>query len=85
MSFSDEGPGIPKHEIKSLFEPFSQVSTTVKASSTESSIGLGLVIVKKMVDIHHGEIQVSSVVGEGTTISVVLPKVPKNPAQCIST
>jgi signal transduction histidine kinase len=65
IKVSDDGPGIPDSVLPDIFTP---LFTTKKAGS-----GLGLPIVKKMVDSLGGDISVTSVVGTGTTFSVVLP------------
>jgi signal transduction histidine kinase len=68
----DQGQGIPAHELDKLFEPFQKMS--VKGTVGEKSTGLGLSIVKKIVQGHGGEIWVESQVGIGTTFFVSLPR-----------
>jgi two-component system sensor histidine kinase HydH len=65
VRIQDTGSGIGPAELQHLFEPF----FTTKANGT----GLGLAITKRIVQEHHGEILVESVVGEGTTFSIILP------------
>ena len=65
----DSGQGIPDDILGKIFTPF---FTTKKAG--EGS-GLGLDIVKRIVDKHKGRIEVASTVGEGTTFSVFIPAV----------
>jgi signal transduction histidine kinase len=65
ISVQDEGIGIPPEELDGLFQPFH--GTFAKGS------GLGLAIVHRIVTDYHGEIQVSSRPGTGTTVSVRLP------------
>lgn len=65
----DEGIGIPSEDLKHLFEPFHRG----KNVGTIAGTGLGLTVVKKCVDIHDGEIKVTSEVGVGTTFTVTLP------------
>ncbi|MGG0656361.1 two-component system histidine kinase PnpS [Rummeliibacillus pycnus] len=73
LEISDEGIGISKEEIPRIFERFYRVD---KARSRNSGgTGLGLAIVKHLVEAHHGKIQVDSVVGKGTTMRLIFPKV----------
>ncbi|PSN20325.1 hybrid sensor histidine kinase/response regulator [filamentous cyanobacterium CCP5] len=65
---SDSGIGIPKAEQAHLFEPFHRASNVGDISGT----GLGMTLVKKCLDLHNGQIEVSSEVGQGTTITVKL-------------
>ncbi|WP_216351233.1 PAS domain S-box protein [Leptolyngbya sp. 'hensonii'] len=65
----DQGIGIPIDDQKRLFEPFYRG----KNVRTIPGTGLGLVVVKKCVDLHQGTIQVMSEVGRGTTCLVTLP------------
>jgi len=68
---SDTGIGIDEHNIKNIFEEFTQVdsSTTRKYQGT----GLGLAISKKMVELLGGEIKAESKLGEGTVITFFVP------------
>jgi two-component system, NtrC family, sensor histidine kinase HydH len=65
ITVSDTGPGIKPEDLPNLFDPY----FTTKPSGT----GLGLAIVHKIIESHEGEIQVESLVGEGTTITMVIP------------
>lgn len=71
LSVSDEGQGIPEDELDKLFQPFERTSVTSTAG--EKSTGLGLVIVRKIIEGHQGKIWLESVVGEGTTFHIRLP------------
>ena len=63
--FRDQGCGIPEENMRKLFEPL----FTTKAKG----IGLGLALIKTLVEGHKGTIEVESEVGKGTTFSVRLP------------
>jgi signal transduction histidine kinase len=67
---SDEGPGLSEEERKNLFSPFQRLSPEPTAG--EASSGLGLYIVKQLVDLHDGEVWVESEVGEGSTFGITL-------------
>lgn len=71
FAIKDNGIGISREYLDHIFEPFSRES-----SSTVSKIqgtGLGMSIVKKLVDLLAGSISIESEQGKGTTISVTLP------------
>ncbi len=62
---SDTGRGIPPQNIPNIFRPF----YTTKGNGT----GLGLSLARRIVEEHHGRIEVSSVVGKGSKFTVLLP------------
>ncbi|MGZ5399748.1 MAG: PAS domain-containing sensor histidine kinase [Nocardioides sp.] len=68
----DSGMGIPVEEQGQLFARFFRASTAT--AHAVQGTGLGLTIVRAIVDLHRGEIAVSSSEGIGTTVSVSLPK-----------
>jgi signal transduction histidine kinase len=67
----DTGIGIPDEDIDQIFEKFYRIKT--KQTRSISGSGLGLSIVKGVVDAHGGVIHVESEVGNGTTFIVSLP------------
>lgn len=67
----DHGQGIPSNEIDQIFKAFKKSS--VRPTAKESSHGLGLAIVQKIIEGHNGTIQVNSTVGKGSTFSFSLP------------
>lgn len=71
ISVEDTGIGIPKEDIERIFERFYRVDKS--HSKAIGGTGLGLSIVKHVVLIHDGEIHTKSKLGEGTTITVLLP------------
>ncbi len=62
----DNGSGIPEDQIQTIFEPY----FTTKSTGT----GLGLAMVKQIVETHHGSIEIEKTSPEGTTVLVTLPK-----------
>ncbi|MDP2384778.1 MAG: PAS domain S-box protein [Bacteroidota bacterium] len=70
FSIEDTGIGIPEEQLNSIFEPFTQANpdTTRKYGGT----GLGLTIVKQLVQLQHGQIQVQSEIGKGSVFSFTL-------------
>ena len=72
VSIKDNGLGIPDDKKSVLFTKFGQAGNVAKPASGGSS-GLGLYIVKGIIDSHGGEIWVDSHVGQGTTVSFYLP------------
>jgi PAS domain S-box-containing protein len=71
LSVADQGPGIAADEIPRLFRPFQRGSAAV--TGQEQSVGLGLVICKKIVEGHGGRIRIESELGKGATFYVELP------------
>lgn len=71
LSISDRGDGIPAEHIPRLTERFYRVDPS--RSRTLGGTGLGMAIVKHIVERHRGRLTVESVVGEGTTFHVLLP------------
>ncbi len=71
LRIQDTGPGIAEEHIPHLFDRFYRVDSG--RSRDQGGTGLGLNIVKWIVESHHGAIRVQSVVGEGTIFEVRLP------------
>ncbi len=73
MTFSvqDEGPGIPPEELPLVFGKFRKL--TPRPTAGESSSGLGLYIVKRLVELHGGSVTLNSTLGQGSTFTVRLP------------
>lgn len=71
ITVSDQGMGIPTRELEHVFDRFYTVN---KAHSRKlGGAGLGLSIVRTIVEKHDGKLEVSSAVGEGTHIKIILP------------
>jgi signal transduction histidine kinase len=71
MVVSDTGNGIPPSEIPHIFDTFRQVDGA--ATRRHGGFGLGLSIVQQLVNMMNGQIEVQSIVGEGTTFVITLP------------
>ncbi|MBI3868020.1 MAG: HAMP domain-containing histidine kinase [Verrucomicrobia bacterium] len=65
----DSGIGIPEADLPKLFQAFHRAGNVGDTAGT----GLGLVIVKRCVDLHNGRLEIRSAPGQGTTFTVVLP------------
>lgn len=72
FAVADEGPGISIADQKKLFHKFTRLSA--RPTGGEASSGLGLAIVKRLVDQMQGKVWCESVLGEGATFHVVLPR-----------
>jgi two-component system sensor histidine kinase ResE len=70
LRFSDTGSGIPPQILSKIFDPFYR--STMDGSSSHGA-GLGLALVKLIVEAHHGAISVRSEIGKGTTFTIALP------------
>ena len=73
VAVEDSGEGIPEDQIPYIFEKFYRVENVVH---TKEGTGLGLALVRSIVDHHRGRIEVRSVLGEGSTFTVRLPLSP---------
>jgi signal transduction histidine kinase len=71
VMIKDSGLGIPVEELDDIFKPFYKVDKARSGSSGGS--GLGLSIVKRIVDIHQGDIEVTNAQAGGTVINLKLP------------
>lgn len=81
ISIKDSGMGIPCDDLRKIFNSFYRV---YRPGKEIQGTGLGLPIVKKIVDLHQGKIDVESEVNKGTTFTVYLPKNTKLVEQSIS-
>ena len=65
----DKGVGISEEDREQLFGRFFRAGTSTGIAGT----GIGLYLVKRLIDMHHGSVEVESAVGAGTTFTVRLP------------
>ena len=72
LSVVDDGPGMASHEVTGAFEKY----RTLSPRSLGDGSGLGLFIVKGIVEAHAGTVEIVSTVGEGTTVTMRLPTRP---------
>lgn len=66
LEIKDTGTGMSPDVLSHIFEPFYSVSSA-------GGNGLGMMIIKNIVDAHHGTVKVSSIEGQGTCVSVLIP------------
>jgi len=71
VEVADDGPGIPPEDLPHIFDKMYRVEK--ESTRAVKGSGLGLSIVKRIVELHGGQIAVESVEGEGTTFRVRLP------------
>ncbi|WP_416897605.1 MAG: ATP-binding protein [Minwuia sp.] len=71
ISVLDTGLGIPPEKLSSVLEPFAQVEQELYLS--EEGTGLGLPIVKALIQAHGGHLEISSAVGRGTRVTLYFP------------
>lgn len=65
VRIADDGPGIPPDRLRTLFRPFQ--------TTKSGGLGIGLYECKRLLESHHGAMQVVSAVGQGTAICIELP------------
>jgi two-component system cell cycle sensor histidine kinase PleC len=71
LHVEDTGCGIPAADLEVIFEPFGQSSSGYEAP--ERGTGLGLPIVRSLMELHGGTAEIRSELGEGTTVTVTFP------------
>jgi signal transduction histidine kinase/ligand-binding sensor domain-containing protein/DNA-binding response OmpR family regulator len=71
VTVADSGVGFAPENVDHIFDRF--YSTNEAMTDEQSSTGIGLALTKEFVEVHHGEIKVSSEVGQGTRFTVLLP------------
>ncbi len=71
IAVKDTGVGIPQDKLEAIFEPFRQIDSSL--SRLHEGSGIGLSLVKKLVEAHKGVISVKSEIGIGTTFFIDLP------------
>jgi signal transduction histidine kinase len=69
VKVEDKGEGIPEGELTKIFDPFYRRGR----SASSEGIGLGLALVKSVITIMNGDINIQSSVGEGTTVTFTVP------------
>ncbi|MEO0542997.1 MAG: ATP-binding protein [Pseudomonadota bacterium] len=69
----DEGPGLSVEDAEQLFERFH-----TEQSGRQRGAGLGLALVRSLIDLHGGSVSINSREGAGTEVMIKLPRVPKN-------
>ena len=71
LSVSDHGPGIPASEHEKIFERFYRLGSELRRET--QGVGIGLSIVKHVVEAHGGRVRVQSEVGQGSRFTIELP------------
>ncbi len=71
VSITDTGVGLEPDQIKKALSPFGQVNTSL--DNENAGTGLGLTLVKALVDLHDGKLEIFSQKGMGTTVTVKMP------------
>jgi signal transduction histidine kinase len=79
IAIRDEGLGIPAHEQREIFDRF--VRGAESKARRINGTGIGLAMVRQIVDAHHGDIEVASHLGQGSTFTIVLPAADERPQE----
>jgi two-component system sensor histidine kinase ResE len=72
IEIEDQGQGIPVEDLPFIFERFYKADKA-RTRGTKTGTGLGLAIAKNIIESHQGTVQVRSILGQGTTFSIILP------------
>ncbi|WP_156453017.1 sensor histidine kinase [Polycladidibacter stylochi] len=73
IEVKDQGIGIAQDQLENISMPYYQVETS---NHKEQGAGLGLALVKQLLDLHQGHMQIESELGVGTTVRVLIPAPP---------
>jgi two-component system NtrC family sensor kinase len=76
ISIQDNGIGMDEETKSHMFEPFFTTKTVSSEQEASLNSGLGVSVVYEIVESHYGTIDVESVLGEGTTVTIFLPREP---------
>lgn len=71
LQITDNGIGIPAEQVEHIFDRFYQAGSA--SEKRYGGTGIGLALTKELVELHHGNISVTSELGKGTTVTVRLP------------
>jgi signal transduction histidine kinase len=71
VSIDDEGPGIPADQRQTVLEPFHRLEKSRNRAT--GGAGLGLAVVRSLVEAHGGTIEIAATPGGGTRVNVALP------------
>ena len=80
----DQGYGIPREAIPNIFDKFYRVTDDENVREATGS-GLGLSLVKQIIDMHGGHLEVDSEVGKGSVFSVILPQLHRKRSESLVT
>jgi signal transduction histidine kinase len=76
VSVSDDGPGIAAADLPQLFDRFYQSRQNAAPATGDGGRGLGLALVKRIAELHDGDVAVESMLGQGTRVTIELPAAP---------
>ena len=68
INIVDNGCGISKHDLPKIREKFYKANNSVRGS------GIGLAVTDEIIKMHNGNMEISSIIGNGTTVSIILPR-----------
>lgn len=73
VSVSDTGSGIPAEDLAHVFDRFYKSQDSCRLSTDSKGLGLGLPIVKGIAGVHGGSVEISSDIGCGTSVTLLIP------------
>jgi signal transduction histidine kinase len=75
VTVTDTGVGIPPDDLARVWDRFFRVDKARERRASQGGLGLGLAIVRAIVEAHGGTVAIASTVGQGTTVTLHLPLV----------
>jgi PAS domain S-box-containing protein len=79
LQVEDSGVGIPQHDLPKVMQKYMQASN--EQNKHQTGTGLGIPVIKSLIELHQGSLDLASVEGQGTTITVVFPSARLRQAQ----
>lgn len=72
FAIADQGPGVPEQQLEEIFAPFTQADQS--RSHASGGYGIGLAMVKRILDMHHGDVKASNIEGAGLSVQWSWPE-----------
>lgn len=73
FAIADQGPGVDEQQLEEIFAPFTQADQS-RSHEANSGYGIGLAMVRRIIDMHHGEVKAKNIEGAGLSVEWLWPE-----------